>query len=242
MGRYKDQQILNEHLRNAHEKSSQSQKLEVKAASSFVKSENFNEDFDKLMLEEMELDSEEDDQLLLSKYQNALKRKAENKSYYQIRKAKVLREQDQSVMSNLTFDSNRGEETIIDEDFFKDHRIIPTKAQRVEVLTKIGSERDFLFGKLKYGVTRQKRDEYRERFLKWCRLKDIPFQTWKKVEDHYNQWKSTFKKNQGERERSGSKAQPLENWEQVLELFEVEGQILNSDKPKRTSFEIEMFQ
>ena len=241
MGRYKDQQILNEHIRNAHDKSSQSQKLEVKAASSFVKSENFNEDFDKLMLEEMELDSEEDDQLLLSKYQNALKRKAENNSYYQIRKAKVLREQDQSVMSNLTIDSNKGEKTQIDEDFFKDNRIIPSKAQRVEVLTKIGAERDFLFGKLKYGVTRQKRDEYRERFLKWCRLKDIPFQTWKKVEDHYNQWKSTFKKNQGERERSGSKAQPLENWEQVLELFEVEGQILNSDKPKRTSFEIEMW-
>ena len=160
MGRFTDQQILNEHIRKAHDKSSQSQKLEVQTASSIV-SENCNEDLDKLILEEMELDSEEDDQLLLSKYQNALKRKAENKSYYQIRKAKVLREQDESVMSNLTIDSNRGEETPIDEDFFKDHRIIPSKAQRVEVLTKIGAERDFLFGKLKYGVTRQKKDEYR---------------------------------------------------------------------------------
>ena len=246
MGRYKDQQILNDHIRNAHDKSSQSQKLDVQTASSSEVSENFNENLDKLMLEEMEMDSEEDDQLLLSKYQNALKRKAENKSYYQLRKAKVIREQDQSVMSNLTFDSNKGEETQIagcqiDQDFFKDHRIIPSKAQRVEVLTKIGAERDFLFGKLKYGVTRQKRDEYRERFLKWCHLRDIPFQTWKKVEDHYNQWKSTFKKNQEERERSGSRAQPLEKWEQVLELFEVEGQTFNSDKPKRTSFEIEMW-
>ena len=67
MGRYKDQQILSEHFRNAHDKSSQSQKLEVQTASSFV-SENSNEDLDKLMLEEMEMDSEEDDQLLLSKY------------------------------------------------------------------------------------------------------------------------------------------------------------------------------
>ena len=80
-------------------------------------------------------------------------------------------------------------------------------AQREEVLEKIGAEREFLFGKLKYGVTKQRRDECRESFFKWCDLRGIPYKTWEKVETHYHQWKSTFKKNQEERERSGSKVE-----------------------------------
>ena len=230
MVRYSDQQVLNEHIQKTHDKSSL--KLEVQTASSVV-TEKYHEDLDKLMSDEMELDSEEDDQLLMSNYQNALKRKAEN-NQTQIKRAKVQDLKGQSVMSNLTIDSNSGEETKIDEDFFKDHRIFLSNSQRVEVLTKICAERDFLFGKLKYGITRQKRDECRERFIKWCHLRGIPYQTWKKVETQYNQWKSDFKK---KREKSGSRAQHLENWEQLLELCEREG----SEKPKRTRFEIEMW-
>ena len=105
-----------------------------------------------------------------------------------------------------------------------------TIPQREDVLAKIGAERDFLFGKLKYGVTRQKRDEYRESFFKWCDLKGIPYQTWKKVETHYNQWKSTFNKNQREREKAGAMAKPLKDWEKLLATCEMEGQIIWGDR------------
>ena len=121
----------------------------------------------------------------------------------------------------------------------EDDRVFLSIAQREEVLEKIGIEREFLFGKLKYGVTRQRRDECRQSFFKWCDLRGIPYQTWEKVEQQYYQWKSTFKKNQEERE-SGSRVKSLEKWEQLLELCELEGQVLKPEKLKRTVVENEM--
>ena len=108
--------------------------------------------------------------------------------------------------------------------------IFLTIPQREDVLAKIGAERDILFGKLKNGVSRQKRDECRESFFKWCDHKGIPYQTWKKVETHYNQWKSTFNKNQREREKAGAMAKPLKDWEKLLATCEMEGQIIWGDR------------
>ena len=48
-----------------------------------------------------------------------------------------------------------------------------TLYQREEVISKIGDERHFLFGKLMDGITREKRDEYKGNFLKWCEVRSI---------------------------------------------------------------------
>ena len=134
------------------------------------------------------------------------------------------RKQIVAVHEEIVLTNDRKEENSAKAVFFL------TIPQREEVLAKIGAERDFLFGKLKYGVTRQKRDEYRENFFKWCDLKGIPYQTWKKVETHYNQWKSTFNKNQREREKAGAMAKPLKDWERLLATCEMDGQIIWGDR------------
>ena len=48
-----------------------------------------------------------------------------------------------------------------------------TLYQREEIISKIGDERHFLFGKLMDGITREKRDEYKGNFLKWCEVRSI---------------------------------------------------------------------
>ena len=64
-----------------------------------------------------------------------------------------------------------------------------TLYQREEVISKIGDERHFLFGKLMDGITREMRDEYKGNFLKWCEVRSIQYKSWKKVEDNRYNWK-----------------------------------------------------
>ena len=98
-----------------------------------------------------------------------------------------------------------------------------TLYQCEEVISKIGDERHFLFGKLMDGITREKRDEYRGNFLKWCKVRGIQYKSWKKVEDNWYNWKSQCRRNQREREnQAGSGVKPRERWEQMLANFEIE--------------------
>ena len=105
---------------------------------------------------------------------------------------------DQSLTSNLTIDSKSEKEIQVDRDQgnFKEPKLILTTLQREEVLSKIVDERDFLFGKVKDGVTRAKKDEYRKQFLKWCKVRGIPYKEWKKVEENWRNWQSRCNKNQ----------------------------------------------
>ena len=75
---------------------------------------------------------------------------------------------------------------------------LPTE-QREEVLTKIADERHFLFGKIKEGIPKAVRDEYRKNFMAWCVKRKIPYPNWKKVESQFSLWKQTYNKNQDKR-------------------------------------------
>ena len=98
-----------------------------------------------------------------------------------------------------------------------------TPSQREEVISKIGDERHFLFGKLMDGITREMRDEYKGNFLKWCEVRSIQYKSWKKVEDNWYNWKLQCRRNQREREnQAGSGVKPQERWEQMLANFEIE--------------------
>ena len=88
-------------------------------------------------------------------------------------------------------------------------------SQREEVLTKIATEREILFGKVQAGITRKQKDKCRDDFLKWCLLKEIPYKTWGKVNEHYNNWKRDWKK-----EPNWIRCKPQENWELLLEICE----------------------
>ena len=107
------------------------------------------------------------------------------------------------------------------EDKFREEKVIISCSQREEVLTKIITEKAFLFGKIKDGISWQLKDKCRDDFLKWCQLRGIPYKTWERVYEHYFNWKRDWKRNQLEREKQdGSSAQPQEKWEQLLGLCE----------------------
>ena len=107
------------------------------------------------------------------------------------------------------------------EDKVRDEKVIISCSQREEVLTKIVTEKAFLFGKIKDGISWQQKDKCRDDFLKWCQLRGIPYKTWERVYEHYFNWKRDWKRNQLEREKQdGSGAQPQEKWEQLLGLCE----------------------
>jgi hypothetical protein len=98
-----------------------------------------------------------------------------------------------------------------------------TPSQCEEVISKIAYGSHFLFGKLMDGITREKRDEYRGNFLKWCKLKGIQYKSWKKVESNWYNWKLQCRINLLEREnQAGSGVKPRERWEQMLANFEIE--------------------
>ena len=71
-------------------------------------------------------------------------------------------------------DPDKPKRTSVETETWKDKsdHEIPSKisVQREEVISKIIDEKCFLFGKLKDGVTREKKDESRKRFLKWCKV------------------------------------------------------------------------
>ena len=88
------------------------------------------------------------------------------------------------------------------------------------------------------------KDQHRIQFLKWCKVRGIPYKTWKKVEENWRNWKSNpsiCNANQHEsEEETGSGFKPPERWELFLANCELKGQIFDPNKPKRTSVETEM--
>ena len=121
------------------------------------------------------------------------------------------------------------------EDKVRDEKVIISCSQREEVLTKIVTEKAFLFGKIKDGISWQLKDKFRDDFLKWCQLRGIPYKKWGRVYEHYFNWKRDWKRIQFEREKqAGSGAQPQEKWEQLLGLCESKD--LEMDPEKKNQF------
>ena len=121
------------------------------------------------------------------------------------------------------------------EDKVRDEKVIISCSQREEVLTKIVTEKAFLFGKIKDGISWQQKDKCRDDFLKWCQLRGIPYKKWGRVYEHYFNWKRDWKRIQFEREKqAGSGAQPQEKWEQLLGLCESKD--LEMDPEKKNQF------
>ena len=111
--------------------------------------------------------------------------------------------------------------------------------QREEVLTKIADERHFLFGKIKEGIPKNVRDEYRKNFMAWCVKRTIPYPNWKKVESQFNLWKQTYTKNQDKRKnKTGDKATELAQWEKLMADCEPEDPKYNPNKEKVIFFSL----
>jgi len=117
------------------------------------------------------------------------------------------------------------------EDKARDEKVIISSSQREEVLAKIVTEKAFLFGKIKDGISWQQKDKCRNDFLKWCQKRGISYKTWVKFYDNYNNWKREWNRNQFEREKqTGLVAEPQEKWEQLLVLCESKDLKMDQEK------------